>query len=179
MTVIDPTSLKIITYPDPRLHRVCKPVDLFDEPLAVLAARMLELMHEANGVGLAAPQVGVLIRLFVCNVTGEPGDDAVYVNPELSDLEGEAEGEEGCLSIPEVTVNVRRAVHCRIRARATDGAAIDVAGSELVARIWQHECDHLVGRLITDRMSEADKIANRRALKLLEAEFKRGARAPR
>lgn len=173
MSAIDAAALKIIHYPDPRLRKVCAPIEVFDESLAELSARMLELMHEANGIGLAGPQVGVLRRIFVCNVTGDPKDDMVFINPELTDLEGEAVAEEGCLSIPEVTVNVRRALSCSLRARDADGNVIATAGTELTARCWQHECDHLDGRLITDRMSEADRIANRRAMKRLESDFNR------
>ncbi|MCG8409582.1 MAG: peptide deformylase [Phycisphaerales bacterium] len=173
MCAIDTATLKIIHYPDPLLRKVCKPVEVFDQALASLAERMLKMMHEANGIGLAGPQVGVLRRIFVCNITGDPQDDLVFINPELTDLEGEAEGEEGCLSIPDVTVNVRRALSCTLTARDLKGQAIEKSGTELAARCWQHECDHLNGRLITDRMSEADKIANRRSLKRLESEYRR------
>lgn len=168
----DPTAVQIIIYPDPRLRRVCKPVEIFDEDLDRLTLRMLKLMHEAKGIGLAAPQVGVLRRFFVCNVTGDPADDRIYVNPELSDFEGFAEGEEGCLSIPDVTVTVRRSLSCTMRACDAAGAAIETHESELLARVWQHECDHLTGRLILDYMSEADTIANRRVLKQLEEKVK-------
>lgn len=168
-------SLRIITYPDPRLKKVCRPVEVFDEGLASLAGRMLELMRESQGVGLAAPQVGQLIRLFVCNVTGEPKDDRIYVNPTLADLSGECEGEEGCLSIPDVTVLMRRSMSCRMMAKDLKGNAIKEDGSELLARCWQHECDHLDGRLIIDRMSDTDRIANRRKLKELERDHQRGA----
>ena len=110
---------KIVVYPDPRLRKKCIPVrpGEFDESLGALAGRMLELMKANRGVGLAGPQVGVCRRIFVCNPTGEPGDDHVYVNPVLSDLTGSVEGEEGCLSIPEVHVMVRRAKRCRITAQ--------------------------------------------------------------
>lgn len=173
MPAIDTATLRIIKYPDPRLRQVCKPVDRFDHALGAFAERMLELMRTARGVGLAAPQVGVLIRLFVCNATGEQGDEQVFINPELSDLQGQTVGEEGCLSIPDVTVNVRRATSCKISARDLSGRPIEAVGTDLIARCWQHECDHIDGRLITDRMSDADKIANRRALKSLEADFRR------
>lgn len=171
----DWTSLRIITYPDPRLKKVCRPVEVFDEGLAALAGRMLELMRESQGVGLAAPQVGQLVRVFVCNVTGEPKDDRIYVNPTLADLRGECEGEEGCLSIPDVTVLMRRSMSCRMMAMDLKGNAIEEDGSELLARCWQHECDHLDGRLIIDRMSDTDRIANRRKLKELERDHQRGA----
>lgn len=173
MPGIDTATLKIIRYPDPRLRKVCEPVTRFDDSLRALALRMLELMHEAKGVGLAAPQVGVLIRMFVCQPIVDSEDHMILVNPELADLQGQAVGDEGCLSIPDVTVEVRRAESCTVLAQDLNGEPIRAAGVDLVARCWQHECDHINGRLITDRMSEAEKIANRRALKALEAEFKR------
>src|SRR5437870_5122503 len=98
----DAAALHILDYPDPRLRKMCKPVEVFDESLARLAARMFELMRVEEGIGLAASQVGVLVRMFVCNVTGEPKDDLVFVNPRISDVSEPGDGEEGCLSIPEV-----------------------------------------------------------------------------
>ncbi len=172
MPGLDTSSLRIIHYPDPRLKKVCKPVEKFDAELAELAMRMIDLMHEDKGVGLAAPQVGVLLRLFVCNVTGEKGTELVVVNPELTDLEGDIVAEEGCLSIPEVTVDMRRAARCTLKAHGLNGEPFTLRGVELAARCWQHECDHLDGRLIIDHMSEADKIANRKSLKKLESEYK-------
>src|SRR3954466_10699983 len=99
-------QLRIVLYPDPRLKKIALPVEHFDQPLKDLAARMFELMREAKGVGLAAPQVARGIRLFVMNHTGEPQDDRVYVNPILSDPDGEEEAEEGCLSIPGLHVQI-------------------------------------------------------------------------
>src|SRR4051812_16278133 len=100
-------QLKIIHYPDPRLSRACSEVVEFSQHLRTLAHRMLELMREAKGVGLAAPQIGQNIRMFVMNPTGQEGDDRVYVNPVLSDpQEGEEESEEGCLSLPDIHADV-------------------------------------------------------------------------
>lgn len=172
MMRIDIPALRIIHYPDPRLRKTCKPIETFDDSVARLAKRMLDLMHQGRGIGLAAPQVGVLLRMFVCNVTGDPKDDHVYVNPRLTDLQGHAHGEEGCLSIPDVTVTVRRYLRCTIHACDVTGRPFESASSELLARCWQHECDHLDGHLILDRMSEADKIANRRALRQLESQYR-------
>jgi peptide deformylase len=171
---IDIEKLRIIEYPDPRLRKVCKPVETFDDWLQRLAVRMLKLMHESEGVGLAAPQVGILRRVLVCNVTGDPKDDQIFVNPRLTDFIGHADGEEGCLSLPEIRVTVRRPVGCTIHAFDVTGKAIDYAGEGLFARCWQHESDHLDGRLIIDYMSEADRIANRRSIKYLES--KQGGR---
>ncbi len=163
-----PVADPIVVYPDPRLRRVCEPFAHFDGELKTLAERMLRTMRAGNGIGLAGPQIGVLARIFVCNVTGEPQDDQVFVNPELYDLTGAVEGEEGCLSIPDVTVTVRRARRCRMRALDVQGRPVDVEAEDLLARVWQHECDHLDGGLIIDRMNGADRIANKRILADLE-----------
>jgi peptide deformylase len=166
----DVSQLRIINYPDPRLRRKSTPVTAFDAGLKALADRMFELLAEARGVGLAAPQVGINQRLFIMNLTGEPDSRRVYVNPELVDLEGASEAEEGCLSIPGVSVTIRRAVRARIRALDVLGRPFEEDAENLPCRCWQHETDHLNGVLITDRMGPADKIATRRLLQELEAE---------
>lgn len=171
MIEFDPERLRILEYPDPRLRQRCATVTEFDESLARLAERMLELMREARGVGLAAPQVGILIRMFVMNHTGEPGDDRVYVNPELHGMTGSETAEEGCLSIPDVHVQVRRALRCRLVAQDLNGQRIERFGEGLEARIWQHEIDHTHGILILDRMGPSDAIAVRKQLRELEARF--------
>ena len=107
-------NLQIIRWPDPRLKKAATPVLRFDDRLRFLANRMLELMRESKGVGLAAPQVGHGIRLFVMNPTGQPQDDRVYVNPTLSEGDGEEEGEEGCLSLPGIYITVLRIKTLRI-----------------------------------------------------------------
>jgi peptide deformylase len=164
-------DLKIIHWPDPRLKTVSRPVTAFDESLRSLAGRMLMLMREHKGVGLAAPQVGVNLRLFVINPTGKPEDDRVYVNPELVDPDGSEEGEEGCLSLPEITTEVLRSKSFRIRAQDLQGKAFEQAETGYVARIWQHELDHLNGRLILDHMGPLAKLGARKKLKELEAEY--------
>lgn len=167
----DLDQLSIIHYPDPRLRMPAEPVREFHDDLAQLADRMLQLMRKEKGVGLAAPQVGVLLRLFVMNATGEPEDDLAIVNPVLSDLRNFREGEEGCLSIPDVRVKVRRAGRCRVRAQTLEGRRIELEVDDLVARVMQHETDHLNGVLIIDRMGPSDKMATRKALQALEESF--------
>ena len=165
-------DLKIIHWPDPRLKKISKPVDAFEPALKELAARMFELMREAKGVGLAAPQVGLNIRLFVMNPSGEPQDDRVYVNPVLSDGEGEEEDEEGCLSLPEIHAKIVRFKKMKMSARDLDGNAIEESADGFVARVWQHEFDHLNGTLLTDRMGAVAKMAARRTLKELEDKYR-------
>ena len=173
-TALEPqfvSNLTIVKYPDPRLRQVCAPVEEFGDDLRRLAERMLQLMNDRNGVGLAGPQVGVMQRLFVCNHSGEPGDNQILINPQLSNLEGAAEGEEGCLSIPDVLVAIRRAERCTIQAQDVEGNRFELAGQDLQARVWQHEYDHLQGKLILDHMNEASLISNRRIIKQLESTF--------
>jgi peptide deformylase len=164
-------DLKIVIYPDPRLRKVSKAVKEFSVELAELSKKMLEMMRQNKGVGLAAPQVGKNIRMFVMNHTGEPGDDRVYVNPVLSDADGEETGEEGCLSIPEVKVDVLRAKTLRMNAQDLAGKPFEETQTGYPARVWQHELDHLNGTLITDRMGALAKMKWRRDLKELEEKY--------
>lgn len=166
-----PSDLRIIFYPDPRLRKMSQPVTQFDPSLKDLAGRMLELMRGARGVGLAAPQVGQNIRLFVMNPSGEPGDDRVYVNPVLSDAEGEEEGEEGCLSLPNINAKVWRSKKLRMQAQDLDGKPIEEVADGYIARVWQHETDHLNGTMIIDRMGPVARLACRRILKELQQKW--------
>lgn len=167
----DWSKLSVIHYPDPRLRKRCEPVTEFNADLAALAKRMLELMREHNGVGLAAAQVGIPLRLFVMNTTDDTANDRVFVNPELLDLQGAKEAEEGCLSLPEVRVQVRRFHRAKMKAQDVDGKSIEAEEQDLPARVWQHETDHLNGVLIIDRMGPSDKIATKKQLRELEASF--------
>jgi peptide deformylase len=164
-------DLRIIHYPDPRLRKTSEPVTRFDADLAALAARMIELMHEERGVGLAAPQVGINLRLFVTNHTGEPGDDRVVVNPQLLDAEGSAIDEEGCLSLPKIRAEIDRATRVRLLAQDVNGQPYEQIGDEFLARVWQHEFDHLNGIMLIDRMNTVARMGVRKKLKELEDDF--------
>lgn len=164
-------NLKILLWPDPRLLAVSKPVAAFDDSLKELVRRMFELMREHKGVGLAAPQVGHNLRLFVMSHTGKPEDDRVYVNPELLAPEGQEEGDEGCLSLPGVNARILRSHEYRIRARDVEGKPFEQQESGYIARIWQHEFDHLNGTLILDRMGALAKLGARKALKELRVKW--------
>ena len=170
-SLVDPKKLVILEYPHPSLRAKCPPVEAFDDYLQAVAARMLELMQQVPGVGLAAPQVGLTLRLFVCNPSGEEGAHRVVVNPLLSDPNGVSEAEEGCLSLPEVIVPMRRAERITLNAMDPKGQPFQLRGEDLEARVWQHETDHLDGRLIIDSMSEAVAIQNRRILKQLREAY--------
>ena len=170
---IDPALLELIKYPDPRLRKKSAEIKEFDAWLGQVARRMFEIMYASKGIGLAAPQVGLNIRMFVCNPTAKPSDqdELVFVNPVLSDLEGAEENEEGCLSLPAVYGPVLRAQKCRIKACDVAGNLIEGTGEDLLGRIWQHETDHLDGVLHIDRFGEAARLAVRRTLRELEEAF--------
>jgi peptide deformylase len=166
-------NLRILEYPDPRLRAVARPVDVFDESLRTLAAQMLLLMHSHQGVGLAAPQVGVPSRIFVTNPTGEPTDDRAFVNPELFDAEGSDEAEEGCLSLPDIRALILRSKTIRIIARDLDGKPIEETVTGFPARVIQHEFDHLNGILILTRMGPSALALHKKVLRDLEEKFAR------
>ena len=165
-------DLKIVLWPDPRLKKVSKPVEIFDASLKELAAKMFQLMRDAKGVGLAAPQVGQNIRLFVMNPTGEPQDDRVYVNPVLTDGDGDEEDEEGCLSLPDIRTDVIRFKQMKISAKDLDGNPIEETAEGFIPRVWQHEFDHLNGTLLIDRMGPVARMASRKILKELEDRYR-------
>lgn len=166
-------TLRIIFYPDPRLKQMSSPVQVFDQSLRELTARMFELMREHRGVGLAAPQVGKNIRMFIMNATGKPEDDKVYINPVLTPGDDSAEGDEGCLSLPGITAQMLRAHQMTISAQDLDGKPFQQTEAGLPARVWQHEMDHLNGTLIIDRMGPAAKMACRRILRELEEKYEK------
>ena len=168
---VDVARLKIIRYPDPRLRETCAPVEAVDDAVRAVIDRMFELMFEFRGVGLAAPQVGIAARLFVASPTFDPQDRHVFVNPRIIDTGGTQDGEEGCLSFPDISCKIKRKKIATVRALDRDGNELERTGEDLMARIMQHEIDHLDGRLLVDRMGSVARLASRRALKELEAAF--------
>jgi len=172
-------SLKIIFYPDPRLRKISEPVTVFDQHLADLTAKMLELMRADQGVGLAAPQVGINQRIFVANATGKPEDDLIVVNPVLSDAADSENDEEGCLSLPKIRADVDRALTIRLNAQDIHGQPFERVATGFEARIWQHEFDHLNGVMIIDRMGFTQRMAARKRLRELEDDFAAAAKRKR
>ena len=150
----DPEKLTIVHHPHPVLRKVAQPVESVTPEVQAICTRMLELMHEAPGVGLAAPQVGLELRLFVANATGDPQDDMVFINP-LITVEGKAteDMEEGCLSLPGINASIRRPKAVTIEATDIDGNRFRATSDDLPARIWQHENDHLDGVMIPDHIA--------------------------
>lgn len=168
---VDPAALAVVLYPAPVLREIAAPLAEVTEHVRAVALRMIDLMYEARGVGLAAPQVGLAWRMFVANPTHEPGEDRVFINPALRDP-GAVTGahDEGCLSLPHITVEVTRPTAITIDALDLDGQPFSLTRDDFDARVWQHEFDHLNGTLILDKMTRLDRMANKRAIADLEAD---------
>ena len=185
--------LSILQYGDPILRAKGKRIEKIDDRVRELAQNMIDTMHAANGVGLAAPQVGESLQLTVLDVSqvedrpttmklnGENTDPQgamplVLVNPQI-DLGSETEtGTEGCLSFPEITGEIERAQSIIMRAQNLDGEPIEIETTGFLARAIQHEVDHLNGILFIDRMSSAAKTSLSSKLKRLQKETQRGAK---
>ena len=185
--------LPILQYGDPILRAKGKRIEQFDDRIRELAANMIETMHAAHGVGLAAQQVGEDLQLTVLDVSavedrpsmlklnGEDTDPTsamplVLINPEI-ELHGEMDiGVEGCLSLPEITGDIERAQSVRVRAQNLEGDTIEFEAGGLLARAIQHEHDHLHGILFIDRMRSAAKAALSSRLRRLQKEARRGRR---
>ena len=168
---MDINKLKIIFYPDPVLTKVAKAVEKITPETAELAQKMIELMVAARGIGLAAPQVGIGLRLFVISLASEVQDAQVFINPQLNDFQGLSEMEEGCLSLPGIQVKVRRPASCQITAQNLTGETFSFQAQELQATAVQHETDHLDGRLIIDRTTTLERLACRKTIKQLELDY--------
>ena len=185
--------LSILQYGDPILRAKGKRIEKIDNRIRELAQNMIETMHDANGVGLAAPQIGESLQLTVLDVSqvedrpstmklnGKNVDPRsamplVLINPQI-DLGGETEtGTEGCLSFPEITGEIDRAKSITVRAQNLDGEPIEIETTGFLARAIQHEVDHLNGILFIDRMSSAAKTSLLSKLKRLQKETQRGAK---
>jgi len=167
-------TVQIIQYPHPTLRHVSKPLKRVDAELRAMVARMFELMYAHEGVGLAANQVDLPYRFFVTNIEGDPQvteAERVYINPVLSHATGMEEAREGCLSIPGVHGQVKRAAHVRVAAYDLRGNEVNAELSGMSARVVQHETDHLDGILFIDRLSPTSEMEVRESLKEFELQF--------
>jgi peptide deformylase len=164
--------LKIVKYPEPVLQQPGEPVTEFNDELRQLAEDMFETMYASQGIGLAAPQVGVSKRLTVIDLSQgkDPAQRLVLVNPEVILSEGKQYEEEGCLSFPEIREKVVRAAKVRIRAQDETGKWFEMDGEELLARAFQHEIDHLDGILFIFRMSALKRNLNLRKIRKMQSE---------
>jgi peptide deformylase len=147
--------LAILKYPDPRLRQVAQPIAEVTDEVRTLIEDMAETMYDAAGCGLAATQVGVDKRLFIIDTAGEdqPSDLKVFINPEIVELTGAQKWEEGCLSFPGATEEIRRAEKVRVRALDELGKPFELEADGLLAVAIQHENDHLNGVLMIDKLS--------------------------
>jgi peptide deformylase len=146
-------ALTILEYPDPRLRKIAAPVEAFTREILELVRDMADTMYAAPGVGLAATQVDVHKRVIVMDVSEARDELRVFVNPEIVAAEGEAEAEEGCLSVPGYYDKVTRAARVRVRARDARGAPFELDAEGMLAVCVQHEMDHLLGKVFVDRLS--------------------------
>jgi peptide deformylase len=165
--MIDIEKCKITRYPAYVLAKKSKPVEKIDDNIRKLVDKMTDIMIELKGVGLAAPQAGVPLRLFIISLDGTRENVRVYVNPTVTPLGEVVATEEGCLSVPTVVAKVRRFGRCKVTAAGLDGKEFTEEGEGLYARALQHEYDHIEGVTIVNRMGTTSKIANRKKLKEL------------
>ena len=161
--------LPILCYPDPKLHKVAKPVQAVDARIQALASDMLETMYEAKGIGLAATQVDVHVRLIVIDVSEERNQPLVLINPDLTWTSAETHlNEEGCLSVPGIYDGVQRFDGIRVTALDLDGKTITLEADGLLAVCIQHEMDHLIGKVFVEYLSPLKR--NRIKKKMLKAQ---------
>ena len=161
--------LPILSYPDPRLHTVAKPVAVVDERIRALAADMLETMYDAKGVGLAATQVNVHERMLVLDVSEERNQPQVLINPELVwASEDRVKNEEGCLSVPGIFDGVERPARVKVQALNEQGESLTIEADGLLSICIQHEMDHLMGKVFVEYLSVLKRM--RIKSKLLKAQ---------
>ncbi|MDO5691214.1 MAG: peptide deformylase [Pseudomonadota bacterium] len=161
--------LPILRYPDPRLHKVARPVEAVDDALRALIDDMFDTMYDAKGIGLAATQVDVHERLIVIDVSEERDQRLVLINPELVWASDErVKGDEGCLSVPGIYDGVERAERVKVRALDEQGQAREITADGLLAVCIQHEMDHLMGKVFVEYLSPLKQ--GRIKTKLLKAE---------
>lgn len=168
--------LDIVLWPDPVLLAGTKPVEKVDDHLRQVVAEMRRVMFDLRGVGLAAPQVGVALRLMLVCPSGEPGSEQVLINPKILTSVGSQVGEEGCLSFPGIYGDVERAKQVRLSYRDLTGQAREMDLEGFLARIVQHEADHLDGKVFIDRMDPASRRDAEPQLEDLRARFLAGSK---
>lgn len=169
MADTDYSECQITHYPAGVLSEIAQPIETIDERIAQLADKMIDIMIETKGIGLAGPQAGVNMRIFVISLDGTRESAKVYINPTIEPSGKLESSEEGCLSLPNISGKVKRFIKCKVTATDLEGNTFTEEGEELYARALQHEYDHLEGRMIKDRMSRVQMIGrNSRELRALE-----------
>ncbi|MBN1846456.1 MAG: peptide deformylase [Sedimentisphaerales bacterium] len=169
-------EMQLRYYPDPVLRHPAESIPLTElgPHIASLADWMIDIMVQNSGIGLAAPQIGLPLRIVVISLTGKKQDAEVFVNPEISNFQGMSEVEEGCLSLPGIRAKVRRPAACTVTAMDLDGNTYVTDAVDLAATVIQHETDHLNGTLFIDRISSVSRLACRKTIKQLEKDFSSG-----
>jgi peptide deformylase len=171
--------MKILHYPHPALRHPARTLNFIDSKIQGYVREMFELMYEGRGLGLAGPQVGLPFQIFIMNLRDDadqppkPELERAFINPVILDRKGSVEGEEGCLSFPGLFQKVRRARTIRYQAYDLRGQLVEGTASDLEARVWQHEVDHLHGELYIDKMGAIAKMAIRSTLRGLERDYRR------
>ena len=171
--MIDFDKCHITHYPAPVLSEPAKPVEKIDDDIRRLVEKMTDIMVEKKGIGLAGPQAGVPLRIFIISLDGSRENVRVYINPTVTPSGELVSAEEGCLSVPGVYTKVRRYSKCTVTATGLDGKEFTEEAEGLYARCLQHESDHLNGMTIAERMGPTARIAHRKQLSRLRKDYER------
>ncbi len=166
--------MKIVNYPHPALRQVAAPLTSISKEIHLQVGQMFELMYENDGLGLAAPQVNSLTRLLVMNFSGDAKNkdhEFVAINPVIIEQKGSIEGKEGCLSFPGLFSKVRRARSVKVQAYNMKGELYEMTATDLAARVWQHEIDHLDGILFIDKLGMLGRINCKKSIQQFVHEF--------
>ena len=169
--MVDIDKCRMTRFPAPVLGQVAEPVAEIDGDIRRLADKMIDIMVAQRGVGLAGPQAGVNLRIFVVSPDGTRENAKVYINPEITVSGGLEATEEGCLSLPGIFAKVKRYKKCTVTATDLDGNRFTEEGKGLLVRAFQHEFDHLEGTLIKDRMGQVQRIAARKQLRQMREDY--------
>lgn len=163
--------MEIVTYPNPILMQKALPIEEINDKICQIAQEMLDTMYEACGIGLAAPQIGLSKRLVVIDTMGNKTGERVFINPQIIEERGEIIEEEGCLSFPGVMGKVMRSQYVTVIAYNLKGKKLKIKAEGLLSRAWQHEIDHINGRLFIELMTPASRIANKQKIREFELAY--------
>jgi peptide deformylase len=168
--------MKIVKYPHPALRHAARPLTAIDQRIHKLVREMFDLLYEGRGLGLAGPQVELPYQVFIMNLKSDPNQpelERVWINPVIVDRKGSEEGEEGCLSFPGLYGKVRRAKWIKAQAYNLKGDLVETSMTDLEARVWQHEVDHLHGELFINKMGAIARLGARGEVRKFENDYRR------
>jgi peptide deformylase len=166
--------MEILTYPNPILRRKAGPIKEIDSEIIRIAQEMLDAMYDVFGIGLAAPQVGFSKRLVVMDIADDKTGERVFINPYIIEEKGEIIEEEGCLSFPGMMGQIIRSQCITVIAYNLKGQKLKIEAEDLLSRAWQHEIDHIDGRLFIERMTPESAVANKQKIKEFELDYQNG-----